>query len=294
METAVGTFSLDALACFVAVAESASFSVAARRLGMPRSTLSRSIARLESDLGERLLHRTTRRVSLGAAGVALLERARPALGELRAALAQLPERGSAPAGELRVTAPNDFGNLVLAGLLPEFARRYPAIRLDLRLTNRVLDLAAEGVDLAIRAVAGTPTSSAMVARRLSAVELGVYASPGYIARRGTPRDLAETSTHDWVLFAGGALRRISPPGKVVAWVDDFQFVHHAVRAGVGLGRMPSFLALPDVNAGALVPVLASETQSGGRLYLVYQKTPHPSRRLVALRDFLLQTLGRQP
>jgi DNA-binding transcriptional LysR family regulator len=295
METAVGTFSLDALACFVAVAESASFSVAARRLGMPRSTLSRSIARLESDLGERLIHRTTRRVSLGAAGLALLERARPALGELRAALAQLPERGTAPSGELRVTAPNDFGNQVLAGLLPEFTRRYPAIRLDLRLTNRVLDLAAEGVDLAIRAVGGTPASSAMVARRLSVVELAVYASPGYIARRGTPRDLADTSTHDWVLFAGGGLRRIPPPpGKVVAWVDDFQFVHHAVRAGVGLGRLPSFLALPDVKTGALVPVLARETQSEGRLYLVYQKTPHPSRRLIALRDFLLETSGKPP
>lgn len=293
MVTAPERFSLDALACFVAVADSGSFSVAARRLGMPRSTLSRSIARLESDLGERLIHRTTRRVSLGTAGLALLERARPALGELRAALAQLPERGTSPSGELRVTAPNDFGNQVLAGLLPEFTRRFPAIRLDLRLTNRVLDLAAEGVDLAIRALGGAPADSSMVARRLASGELGVYASPAYLSRRGTPRDLAETGTHDWVLFAGGGFRRSSPPpGKVVAWADDFQFIRNAVRAGVGLGRMPSFLALPDVKAGGLIRVLPGETQSEGRFYLLYQKTPHPPRRLVALRDFLLENLAK--
>jgi len=293
MATALGTSSFDALASFAAVAESASFSIAARRLGVPRSTLSRQIARLESDLNERLVHRTTRRVSLSMAGVALLERVQPALGQLRAALDQVPERGIAPAGELRVTAPNDFGNHVLAGLLPEFSKRYPAIRLDLRLTNRVVDLAAEGVDLAIRAIAGSPADSSMVVRRLMPLEAGIYASPRYLARRGTPRVIEDASTHDWVLFAGGALRRMAPPpGRVIAWADDFQFVHNAVRAGVGLGRMPSFLALSDVKAGALVPVLPSETWVKGRFYLVYQKTPHASRRLAALRDFLLETLGK--
>lgn len=284
------TPSLDDLAFFVAVAEGGSFSVAAARLAVPRSSLSRSIARLEETFGERLIHRTTRRVSLSSAGVELLERTRPAMSELRQAFTHMPERGPEPAGELRVTAPNDFGNQVLAGLLPAFLARHPAIRLDLRLTNRKLDLAAEGVDLAIRVLTGAVADSNLIVRRLAAVDVGVYASPRYLARRGTPRRLDEAATHDWVLF-GPAHRRRPPPGRVVAIADDFQFVHNALRAGSGMGWLPSFLAKADVKAGELVPLLPSETWPDGRFCLVYPKTRHPSRKVAALRDFLLETVG---
>jgi len=290
MKLSPQTPSLDDLASFTAVAEGGSFSVAAARLGVPRSSLSRSIARLEASLGERLIHRTTRRVSLSSAGVDLLERTRPALGELRQAFAHMPERGGDPAGELRVTAPNDFGNHVLASLLPAFLARYPAIRLDLRLTNRKLDLAAEGVDLAIRVLSGAMADSNLVVRRLSAVDVGVYASRGYLARRGTPRGLEEAASHDWVLF-GPARRGQPPPGRVVAVADDFQFVHNALRAGAGMGWLPSFLARADVKAGDLVPLLPDETWPDGRFCLVYPKTRNPSRKLAALRDFLLEVVG---
>lgn len=284
--------SLDALACFAAVADSGSFSIAAGRLGLPRSTLSRSIARLEADFGERLIHRTTRRVSLSTAGVALLERTRASLDDLREAVKQLPERGVDPAGELRVTAPNDFGNQVLAALLPAFVARYPKIRLDLRLTSRRLDLAAEGVDLAIRVLTGAATDSTLVLRRLAAIEIGVYAAPVYLAKRGTPRDLDETAAHDWILF-GPARRGPPPPGRIIAIADDFQFVHNAVRAGAGLGWMPSFLARADVQNGDLVPLLPGDTWSEGRFCLVYPKARHLSRKLVALRDFLLNAMGQK-
>jgi len=286
------TLSLDALTCFAAVADSGSFSIAAGRLGLPRSTLSRSIARLEADFGERLIHRTTRRVSLSTAGAALLERTRASLDDLREAVKQLPERGVDPAGELRVTAPNDFGNQVLAALLPAFVARYPKIRLDLRLTSRRLDLAAEGVDLAIRVLTGAATDSTLVLRRLAAIEIGVYAAPAYLAKRGTPRHLDETAAHDWILF-GPARRGPPPPSRIIAIADDFQFVYNAVRAGAGLGWMPSFLARADVQNGDLVRLLPGETWSEGRFCLVYPKARHLSRKLVALRDFLLDAMGQK-
>ena len=285
--------SLDDLASFVAVAEGGTFSVAAARLEVPRSSLSRSIARLEESFGERLIHRTTRRVSLSSAGVELLERTRPAMNDLRQAFTHMPERGAEPAGELRVTAPNDFGNQVLAGLLPAFLARHPAIRLDLRLTNRKLDLAAEGVDLAIRVVSGAVADSNLVVRRLAAVEVGVYASPAYLEQRGTPRRVEEADSHDWVLFGPAHRGRQPPPGRVVAVADDFQFVHNALRAGAGLGWLPSFLAKADVKAGELVPLLPAETWPDGRFCLVYPKTRHPSRKVAALRDFLLEAVGEK-
>lgn len=286
----LSTISLDDLSAFVAVADTGSFSLGAARLGVPRSSLSRAIMRLEESLGERLVHRTTRRVSLSGAGVELLERTRSSLDELLQAVKQLPERGAVPAGELRVTAPNDFGNQVLAGLLPAFLARFPGIRLDLRLTNRRLDLAAEGVDLAVRVLSGAVADSNLVVRRLAPIDVGVYASPGYLAQRGTPRRLEDAAVHDWILF--GPARRGQPlPGRVVAVADDFQFVQNALRAGAGLGWLPSFLARTDVKAGELVPLLPSETWPDGRFCLVYPKTRHPSRKLAALRDFLLETIG---
>jgi len=289
--TSPEALSLDALRCFVAVADSGSFSVAAGRLGVPRSTLSRAVASLEADFGERLIHRTTRRLSPSTAGLALLERARRPLEELRETLAQLPERGAHPGGELRVTAPNDFGNHILAPLVPEFTTRYPAIRLDLRLTSRRLDLTAEGVDLAIRVEVGAAADSSLVARRLAPVEIGVYAAPAYLARRGTPKLLADTAAQDWILFGPARRGQQPPPGKIVAIADDFQFVHNALRSGAGLGWLPTFLATADVKSGSLVPLLPRDRWSEGRFCLVYPKTRQPSRKLVALRDFLLEALG---
>jgi DNA-binding transcriptional LysR family regulator len=287
-----GRVDLDALASFVAVADSSSFSVAAGRLGLPRSSVSRHIARLEADLGERLIHRSTRRVSLSVAGAALFERTRPLVLQLREALADLPERAGDAAGELRVTAPNDFGNYVLAGLLPALARRHPALRLDLRLTNRMVDLAAEGVDLAIRVIVGQPPDAALVVRRLVPTEVGVYAAATYLAQRGTPQTLEGTKEHDWVLFRSVRGGAPLPPGRVVAFADDFQFIHNAVAAGAGLGWLPGFLAAADLEAGRLVRLLPSESWSTeGRFCLVYPKTRQPSRKLVALRDFLLEAIG---
>jgi len=283
---------LDRLSCFLVVAETGSFSTAAARLGIPKSSLSRRIDRLEREVGVRLLNRTTRRVSLSTAGTTLFERAAPALRSLTDVLSSLPERDEAPSGTLRVTAPNDFGAEVLAGLLPTFSKRYPGVHLDLRLTNRTVDLVAEGFDLAIRVVTGPLADSGMVVRRLMPATIEVFAAPAYLKARGTPKTWADAAHHDWVAFRNPRHRRSDEAsGRVVASADDFQFVRRALCAGVGLGRLPSFLAKDDVAEDRLVRVLPEASWQDGRFVLMYPKMPNVPRKLVALRDFLLETLS---
>jgi DNA-binding transcriptional LysR family regulator len=287
-----GTISLDRLSWFLAVAETGSFTAAALRLGVPKSSLSRRIDRLEREVGVRLLHRTTRRVSLSSAGATLFEGAVPAMRALREVFGSLPEREALPSGELRITAPNDVGVELLADLIPAFSRRYPRVVLDICLTNRTVDLVAEGFDLAIRAVADAPADSGMVMRRLRAAVLGIFASPSYLARRGTPRTLEETVSHDWIVFRSDRLQRPArPPGHVVAGADDFQFIRNAVRAGAGLARLPVLLTGADLGSGRLVRVLPRETWGDARLFLMYPKTPQVPRKLIAFRDFVLEHLG---
>src|SRR6516162_9126880 len=132
------TMSLELLTSFIAVAETSSFSAAAERLGTSKATVSRAIARLEEGVGAELVHRTTRRVALSTAGIALYERAAPHLAQLRSAVCSLPELEEAPSGELRITAPIDIGATLLPEVVARFTLRYPAVRVDARLTNRVV------------------------------------------------------------------------------------------------------------------------------------------------------------
>jgi DNA-binding transcriptional LysR family regulator len=192
---------LDLLAAFVAVAESTSFSVAAKRLALTKSTVSRQIMRLEQSLGTQLFHRTSHRVRLTAAGVALLQRVAPQLASLRDALGSVRDEQQSPRGELRLTAPNDFGAAWLSETLSSFAARYPEVVLTVKLTLSPIDIVADGYDLALRISAGLPDSS-LVARKLAAVEMHLYASPAYLARRGYPQTLNDLAEHDWVTLTG--------------------------------------------------------------------------------------------
>src|SRR5687767_2111084 len=280
---------LDLLMLFVAVAESASFSAAAKKLGLPKSSVSRGVAALEAGLGTQLLHRTTRHVSLSTAGSALYERVAPLLAQIREAIGSLPEREEQPSGELRITAPNDVGAAFLADLIARFTARHPAVTVDARLTNRNVDLVAEGFDLALRAAAKPLKDSSLVGRKVAAIELHYFASPTYLARRGTPRTIEEAIDHDWVAFRG--LREIEAVQKKII-ADDFFFVLEAVRSGAGVGLLPSFLGQAHLSSGALVRVLPRVSHPGGHLVLLYPKSRHVPRKVIAFRDFLLETLLR--
>ena len=286
---------LNLISVFQAVAEAASFSAGAKKLGVRRSSVSRSIAALERELGVQLFNRTTRSVALTTAGTALLAKVRPQLLALEEALGSLPEREEEPSGQLRLTASGDIGSIVLPQIIAGFGLRYPAVQIDVRLTSQTVDLVGEGFDLALRAGVKLEDSS-LVARRLTPIGFGLFASPTYLARAGTPRTAEDALEHDWVAFRGfklpAALVSLKKKPRVVG--DDMLFLHGTVRAGAGIGLMPTFLAQPDLAVGTLVRVLPKLEQTIGALYLVHPPAQHVARKVIAFRDYVLQHLEQHP
>jgi len=288
---------LDLLSTFEAVARTASFSAAARELGRPKSTVSRGVAKLEAELGVPLLYRTTRHVSLSTAGTALYDRITPLLSSLRSALTEMPEREEDPSGTLRVTAPVDLGALFLVEVVGRYVARHPAVSVDLHLTGRMVDLVAEGFDVALR-VAPKLQDSTLVSRRAAPITVQLYASPVYLARRGTPRSEAELEGHDWIIFRTGPqkLKVASPVDPSATGVrariicDDLLFVRAALLAGSGLGTLPTFVAAPEVAAGRLVRVLPRFEKVAGTLHIVSPASRQPPRKVTAFRDLVLEVL----
>jgi DNA-binding transcriptional LysR family regulator len=287
---------LNLLSLFGIVAETASFSEAARRLGVPRSSVSRGIGTLEEALGVQLFNRTTRTVALSTAGAALHERIAPQLAALTASLGSLPERDQVPSGALRISAAPDLGVTVLPELLAGFAQRYPAISVDLRLSPRVVDLVAEGFDAALRISQRRLADSSLVARRLTALELGLYAAPAYLARRPPIRTVEDTRAHDWVWFRGSPVGAPFPKPDRRARIsgDEMLFVYRAVVAGVGIAMLPSFLATPDVSAGRLVRLVPRYALATGALYFVHAGGAKPPRKVSAFRDYVAGYIAAHP
>lgn len=204
--------SLDAndLILFAHIMEAGSFSRAAERTGLPKSTLSRRITQLETKLGERLLTRSTRRLAITEFGERILDHARRLLDETEAASAMALHRQGMPRGVLRVSLPPDFVELDLTPFLLQYAASYPEVRLELDLSPRRVDLLAERFDLAVRAANRLPDDSTLVARKLCDLENGLYASPAYLARYGTPEKPED-------LLAHVGLRLISGNGEALPW-----------------------------------------------------------------------------
>lgn len=283
------------LTMFIAVADETSFSKAARKLGLGKGTVSRGISRLEETLGTQLIHRNTHTVALSTAGIALYERTAHHLQALDQAVMKLPERAEQPSGELRITAPLDFGRILLPDVLAQFSRRYPDVYFNVRITNAHVDLVAEGFDLAIRASPNRLERSNLTARRIGSGNIGFYASPNYIARRGKPKKLGE-SGHDWILPPQIFSRLKLPKDHLCRFsCDDFFLIRELVRDGAGIGAMPSFVAEPHVREGFLeaLPMNDLPRWQGG-LFLVYPSSGQVSRKVTAFRDFLLERVKKTP
>jgi DNA-binding transcriptional LysR family regulator len=281
---------LQLLVTFAAVAEQASFSKAAAKLGVAKGTVSRSIAQLEQLLGVELLHRTTHHVSLSTAGSALYERTRSHLSALHAALVELPEREEAPSGLLRMTAPPDFAAIVLPSLLAAFSRRFPSVRYEVRVGGQHIDLVKEGFDLAIRAATGRLDDSSLTVRRLGRGTASFYAAPTYLARRGRPKQLGD-ERHAWVLHPGIARRLVPNIESPQFSVDDFLLARELLRDGVGIGLLPSFLARSYVREGLLEEVaLGDLSVMPGELVLLYPSSGQVPKKVAAFRDFLVDAL----
>ena len=226
-------------------------------------------------------------------GAGLHERLAPLLDSLGTAVAAMPVGGQ-PKGLLRLTAAPDIGATFLAEAATKFTAQYPSVTVDAWITSRRVDLVAEGVDVAIRAAGERLRDSALLARRLMPFEFHLFGSPAYLSLRGTPRAPADLAKHDWVDFRGGKLSRdVALPAKGPRLVsDDFLFIREALRAGGGLGFLPTFLAQADVRAGQLVRVLSRVHGPGGTLTLLYAKAKQVAPRVTAFRDFLVDSFAR--
>lgn len=281
---------LNLLALFVQVADSKGFTAAARELGVKRSALSRSVAKLERELGVQLFHRTTRSVALSSAGEALYARVASQVGSLLGAVEDIPERREKPSGHLRITMPHDLAAGVFPPLLAGFNRRYPQIRLDVRVTNRTVDLVAEGFDAAVRPGPAQLPESSLRVTRLGQAEASFYASPAYLARAGTPRSMEEASAHDWISGPG----RWQLPSLPVLEVDDMLVVRGAVLEHIGLGALPSFLAREDVILGRLVRLPFDGLDPVGFLYLLTPPGDHVPRKRQVFREYVMSYFREHP
>lgn len=273
------------LLIFARVAEAGSFSRAATRIGLPKSTVSRRIAFLEEQLGERLMLRTTRRLTLTEFGLQLLEHARQVAAEVDAVKALSEHRQARPSGRLRVSMPNDFATQLLTDMLAAFIALHPAVSLELDLSPRRVDLLGENFDLAVR-LGDLPDDTLLAARRIAVFPSGLYAAPSYLAERGDPASPDELDSHDslrllgrngdavaWTLIAGDRTWAGAPPARAVANAPDL--LSSLARAGAGIAAVPDYFAAPSVRRGELRRVLPDWCMPSHTAWAVF-----PGRRLM--------------
>lgn len=290
---------LNRIAVFHQVVEAGSFTAAARTLGLRTSSVSRSVAALEAALGIRLLQRTTRRLSLTDAGRAYYERSRDALAGLEEAEQAAAALGARPRGLVRVTAPTDLAP-GLAPVVAAFAGEHPAVRVEVSLTPRFVDLVKEGFDLAVRA--GPLRDSSLLARKLADTELALFAAPSYLTRAGRPRRVADLAGHACVLYRapGGTSRwRLTGPrgeedvavrGRLES--DEYAFVRAAVEAGAGIALGPVGLFAAAESAGAVERVLPGFAQRVSPVHLVWPSRGFEPAAVALLREALAAALPR--
>ena len=293
---------LEAWAIVAKVANHGSFSRVAREMGMSDPTVSKAIARLEARLGLTLIARTSRRIALTDAGRAAVERATRILSEGEAAEDEAGEQSKRPRGRVRISAPLSFGIAYLGAMLPAFLTAYPEITVDFALSDRKVDLVAEGFDLALR-IASLDDSS-LLSRRLCTVRLLLVASPDYLARHGMPTHPAELSRHRALAYTGGASRMwrfthptfgeetVEPPVRV--WTDNADLLNPALVAGQGLAIQPEFLIWRELRDGQLAVAMPEWSVTSLGLHLVMPPSPLRPLRVQVLVDYLARELVQAP
>lgn len=273
------------LLLFARIVEAGSFSMAAQRLDLPKSTVSRRIALLEASVGERLLQRTTRRLMLTEFGASLLEHARKVAEEVEAAGALAQHRQAAPSGKLRISVPNDFANVGMTALIARFIDKYPAVSLELDLSPRRVDLVAENFDIAIR-MGDLPDDSTLAARRVAIENFGLYAAPSYLAQRGLPEQPDDLLQHDLLCIlrrTGGPAPWVLQRGKV-RWERDLtarltanspELLARIACSGAGIAASSDLFVSNYVKKGELVRVLPDWDLPAATGWAVF-----PGRRLM--------------
>jgi DNA-binding transcriptional LysR family regulator len=291
-----------AMEAFVRVVERGGFTAAAQDLRISRAMVSRHVQELESHLGARLLHRTTRKVSLTEAGQVYYDRSAHLLSELAAAEGEVGEMHARPRGNLKVNGPMVFGALHLAPVVADYMRAFPEVNVELTLNDRIVDLVDEGYDVAVRI--GRLEDSSMIARRLAPCRFVVVAAPEYLARRGVPRVPADLAKHDCIRYMysdGGEIWHFQgPDGPASVRVhgqlrtNNGEAMRIAALRGGAIAALPSFVVSQELASGALVPILRDYGVPEMAVHAVYPPGRNPSAKLRSFIDFLVPRFGEHP
>ncbi len=293
---------LAAFRVFVRVAEARSFSAVARETGTTQPAVSRQVAALEEHLGARLLQRTTRSLALTEDGRDLLGHARRVLDSVEEAEASVGRRHSMPGGLVRLGSSSAFGRLYVAPRIERLLERYPELAIDLRMSDSILDLVAEGIDIAIRV--GTVQDSSLVARKIGSSRRITVASAACIAQHGEPHHPSDLARLPCVIFTGSVTptewRFESPDGPVSVSVsgrfrtDNGEAVREAVLAGLGFAVLPIWFFRTEVTDGRLKPVLTGWEPPSSAISAVYPSRRNLAPRTRAVIDFFLDEFRLDP
>lgn len=294
---------LGSIELFCLAAEQGSFTLAANAASVTPAAVSRSVARLEERLGVRLFVRTTRQIRLTDSGQRYFEQCRQALSQLVDAEREATGQQTTPAGVLRISMPTPFGHYRVLPLLPAFRERYPQVQVEAHLSNRNIDFADQGYDLAIRGRA--PDDSNLIARKLEDAELAVVAAPAYLRRAGVPQSIEDLQAHECIQFERPS------SGRNIAWtfVDasgesdlvtqgsygtsgDVLAGVTLARSGAGLFQTYRFIVEEDLREGRLVEVLSHCGRSSRPFILLYPHGRYLSSRVRVFVDFLVEHLAR--
>jgi DNA-binding transcriptional LysR family regulator len=286
---------------YVATVEAGSLVDAAEQLGTSNAAVSRYLAALEEHLGARLLNRTTRRLSMTAAGQDFYNRAQTILADIAEAEAVAGATTSSPSGLLRISAPLSFGIGTLSQIMPGFLARYPDLRMDIDLTDRVTDLTNDGIDVAVR-IAREPATTNVIARKIAPVKMIICAAPSYLKQRGIPKgpeDLQHYETLNYSYLSSGdnwtlthsdgrqSIVRIKP--RVHATNGDI--LRELAIASHGIIMQPDFIVSAALQSGALEPILVDWSIEGYHLYAVYLSRKFLSAKVRAFIDYLIGAFG---
>jgi DNA-binding transcriptional LysR family regulator len=287
-----------AMRIYSRVARLGSFRAAARELRLSAAAVSRHVARLESHLGARLIQRTTRRLSLTELGERYLERCEQILDDVEALESEIGSAQGEILGRLRVSAGVDLGKAWVAPLLPDFMTRNPRLSVELSLRDEFVDLVAEGVDVAIRS--GHLDDSTLVARRLGESATVLVASPDYLARAGSPVDLAGLSEHEalcdtnrrdpiWSFASSdGSGSSVQVHPRVRLAINSPQALRDAALRGLGMASLPHFTVADDLAQGRLIEILPEQTRAGFPLHVVFPARRHLAPKVRAFVAFLVE------
>jgi DNA-binding transcriptional LysR family regulator len=291
---------LNEVLVFARVVQAGSFTTAALKLGMPKSTVSRKVSELEERLKSRLLQRTTRKLSLTDVGRTYYDYCARIVGEIEDAERAVSSLQESPRGLLRVTAPVNFA--FLGPIVSDYLKRYPEVRIDLFCTGRTVDLIEERFDLGIRA--GTLADSTLIARNLGSVRWFLVATPAYLKRRGRPRSPEDLKKHDGLLFGAGldsagvrledADRSVQIALSARLLVSDMDVLYAVATAGLGIALLPAFRCVEELRARRLERVLADWNAPSTPVHVVYPSTRHLSPKVKSFVDHLHQRMTPPP